>query len=452
MENSLKIPLPKRGPADRVRWLLFLTSLSVIAITLGIIQTLLFEAITFFSEIASVRGWFSFEFNPMEVVSQTGLGAFMFMLALTMEWVSEHRRQYLNALPEPIFFPPPWVLRSIYGMLILSVVAVSSMLLWAGAAAVVVVWRRTAKKHTLRRTGDIDQAERSVTIALGFCLIFSLFIATTQHYSGAFGEFFFQTDWTPTGACADRRSLCENMSFGVNSLLLTTLQVAFGALFLAVPLGVGCAIYLSEYASPRLVAVVKPTLELLAGIPSVVYGFFAFIYIGPLVVELGEFAFAKGWIDQPPNILNPINGAIVVGVMILPLVASMSEDALRAVPNELREGSLALGATRIETTLRVMLQAALSGILASIILALSRAVGETMAVTLAVGTVAVYTSNMFLPAQTMTAYIAQRVGGDLPFGEIGYLTIFAVGLYLFMITLSLNLLGNKVLSAYREAY
>jgi phosphate transport system permease protein len=242
------------------------------------------------------------------------------------------------------------------------------------------------------------------------------------------------------------------MSFGVNSLLLTTLQVAFGALFIAVPLGVGCAIYLSEYASPRLVSVVKPTLELLAGIPSVVYGFFAFIYIGPLVVELGEFAFAKGWIDQPPNILNPINGAIVVGVMILPLVASMSEDALRAVPNELREGSLALGATRIETTLRVMLQAALSGILASIILALSRAVGETMAVTLAVGTVAVYTSNMFLPAQTMTAYIAQRVGGDLPFGEIGYLTIFAVGLYLFMITLSLNLLGNKVLSAYREAY
>ena len=452
MENSLKIPLPKRGSADRVRWLLFLTSLSVIAITVGIIQTLLFEAITFFSEIASVRGWFSFEFNPMEVVSQTGLGAFMFMLALTMEWVSEHRRQYLNALPEPIFFPPPWVLRSIYGMLIISVVAVSSMLLWAGAAAVVVVWRRTAKKHTLRRTGDIDQADRSVTIALGFCLIFSLFIATTQHYSGAFGEFFFQTDWTPTGACADRRSLCENMSFGVNSLLLTTLQVAFGALFLAVPLGVGCAIYLSEYASPRLVAVVKPTLELLAGIPSVVYGFFAFIYIGPLVVELGEFAFAKGWIDQPPNILNPINGAIVVGVMILPLVASMSEDALRAVPNELREGSLALGATRIETTLRVMLQAALSGILASIILALSRAVGETMAVTLAVGTVAFYTSNMFLPAQTMTAYIAQRVGGDLPFGEIGYLTIFAVGLYLFMITLSLNLLGNKVLSAYREAY
>lgn len=452
MKKSLKAVAQKRAPADRVRLLLFITSLSVIFITLGIIQTLLFEAITFFREIAGVRGWFSFEFDPKEVMSQTGFGTFLFMLALTMEWLSEHRSQYMEIIPEQILFPPSWALRSIYAMLIIAIVVVNSMLLWASTVALVAIWRRVAKKHTLRRTGNFGQADRSVTIALGCCLFFSLFIATTEHYGGAFGEFFFQTQWTPTGACADRRSLCENMNFGVNSLLLTTLQVAFGALFIAVPLGVGCAIYLSEYASPRLVTVVKPTLELLAGIPSVVYGFFAFIYIGPLVVELGEVAYSNGWIDQPPNILNPINGAIVVGVMILPLVASMSEDALRAVPNELREGSLALGATRIETTLRVMLQAALSGILASIILALSRAVGETMAVTLAVGTVAVYTSNMFLPAQTMTAYIAQRVGGDLPFGEIGYLTIFAVGLYLFIITLSLNLLGNKVLSAYREAY
>ena len=274
----------------------------------------------------------------------------------------------------------------------------------------------------------------------------------THGFSGALGEFFLQTEWTPSGACPDRRSLCENMSFGVNSLLLTTLQVAFGALIIAIPLGVGTAIYLSEYAHPRISAIVKPTLEILAGIPSVVYGFFAFLYIGPLVVELGSWLFENGWIDDPPNPLNPLNGAIVVGVMILPLIASLSEDALRAVPNELREGSLALGATRIETTARVMIPASLSGILASIVLALSRAVGETMAVTLAVGTVAAFTGNMFLPAQTMTAYIAQRVGGDLPFGEIGYLTIFAVGLYLFMITLALNLLGNRILEAYREAY
>ena len=238
----------------------------------------------------------------------------------------------------------------------------------------------------------------------------------------------------------------------MNRLLLTTLQVAFGALIIAIPLGVGTAIYLSEYAHPRISAIVKPTLEILAGIPSVVYGFFAFLYIGPLGVELGSWLFENGWIDDPPNPLNPLNGAIVVGVMILPLIASLSEDALRAVPNELREGSLALGATRIETTARVMIPASLSGILASIVLALSRAGGETMAGTLAVGTVAAFTGNMFLPAQTMTAYIAQRVGGDLPFGEIGYLTIFAVGLYLFMITLALNLLGNRILEAYREAY
>jgi phosphate transport system permease protein len=316
----------------------------------------------------------------------------------------------------------------------------------------IITWRKVAAKSILSSSSDDGPADRTFATVLGAFAFISLFFALTTNYTGAFGEFFFQTQWTPTGACSDRRTLCDNMSFGVNSLLLTTLQVAFGALLIAVPLGVGCAIYLSEYASPRLVAVVKPTLEILAGIPSVVYGFFAFIYIGPLVVEFGEYAFAQGWISEPPNILNPINGAIVVAIMILPLIASMSEDALRAVPNELREGSLALGATRIETTFRVMLQASLSGIIASIILALSRAVGETMAVTLAVGTVAVYTSNMFLPAQTMTAYIAQRVGGDLPFGEIGYLTIFAVGLYLFVITLCLNLLGNKVLSAYREAY
>ena len=313
-------------------------------------------------------------------------------------------------------------------------------------------WRRLASNVKKIRYGmqtRDDITWRNIVIAVS---VLTLLKSITMNYGGAFGEFFLQTQWTPTGACSDRRSLCETMSFGVNSLRLTTLQVAFGALLIAVPLGVGCAIYLSEYAPPRLVAVVKPTLELLAGIPSVVYGFFAFIYIGPLVMELGEYFYQNGWIDQPPNVLNPINGAIVVGVMILPLVASMSEDALRAVPNELREGSLALGATKIETTFKVMIQASLSGIIASIILALSRAVGETMAVTLAVGTVAVYTANMFVPAQTMTAYIAQRVGGDLPFGEIGYLTIFAVGLYLFIITLTLNLIGNKILSTYREAY
>jgi phosphate transport system permease protein len=436
----------------RSRHVLFLTSMSVILITLGIIQTLLFEAISFFSEIADVRGWFSFQFSWTGLFSQTGLAGCIFAIACALEWVSLYRPEHLGTAPEAVLFPPSPLLKVVYFFAIFSFLYLDSFLLYMSVLVFVFEWRNLAKSSKLHIKDTERRDDRSMLNALGVLALISFFFATTSHYGGAFGEFFFQTEWTPTGACADRRTLCENMSFGVNGLLLTTLQVAFGALFIAVPLGVGCAIYLSEYASPRLVAVVKPTLEILAGIPSVVYGFFAFIYIGPLVVSVGEVAYSNGWIDQPPNILNPINGALVVGIMILPLVASMSEDALRAVPNELREGSLALGATRIETTLRVMVQAALSGILASIILALSRAVGETMAVTLAVGTAAVYTANMFLPAQTMTAYIAQRVGGDLPFGEIGYLTIFAVGLYLFIITLCLNLLGNKILSAYREAY
>ena len=443
---------PKKPSFFNARNILFFTSLSVILITLGIIQTLLFEAMSFFSQVADARGWFTFEVDAAGLSSLGGLSLVVLLLALAGEYIIQFKSDRLERASKNLMLPS----KSINTLALLSPVFVwlvsSSFLLGLSLASLIFVWRRAGKAYLLLSGKSETTPDRSVLYFLGFSSLAVLFFSITNNHGGAFGEFFFQTQWTPTDACADRRALCENMSFGVNSLLLTTLQVAFGALFIAVPLGVGCAIYLSEYASPRLVAVVKPTLELLAGVPSVVYGFFAFIYIGPLVVEVGDYAFARGWIDAPPNVLNPINGAIVVGVMILPLVASMSEDALRAVPNELREGSLALGATKIETTFNVMIQASLSGIIASIILALSRAVGETMAVTLAVGTVAVYTSNMFLPAQTMTAYIAQRVGGDLPFGEIGYLTIFAVGLYLFVITLCLNLLGNKVLSAYREAY
>ena len=437
---------------DKARNILFFTSLSVILITLGIIQTLLFETITFFSEIAAERGWFTFTIAIGDIFSAQGLAFILFMLLAYFELKVLQKPSTVQKLPYVVLFPSYFAIFVIILVVSALFLIFESILLSVSILFVMLVWRRSVNRYIQSQVGVVNPHDRSFGILLILLGVISLFTATTSQYGGAFGEFFLQSQWTPTGACSDRRSLCENMSFGVNSLLLTTIQVAFGALIIAVPLGVGCAIYLSEYASPKLVAIVKPTLEILAGIPSVVYGFFAFIYIGPIVVSIGDVAFANGWIDQPPNILNPINGAIVVGIMILPLVASMSEDALRAVPNELREGSLALGATRIETTLRVMIQASLSGILASIILALSRAVGETMAVTLAVGTVAVYTSNMFLPAQTMTAYIAQRVGGDLPFGEIGYLTIFAVGLYLFMITLFLNLLGNKVLSTYREAY
>ena len=437
---------------DKAGTILFLTSLSVILITLGIIQTLLFETITFFTDIAEHRGWFSLDWDFGGLLSASGFACLLLVVALLIDYQSKKQVNVLNRLNPVVWDPHHRIVMVIYAVVILQLLFNDSFLLGLSILFLVMVWRSASKLQMKRVFGGNIEITNTWRNLLSLFIIITLFDAITMNYSGALGEFFLQTQWTPTGACEARRSLCETMSFGVNSLLMTTMQVAFGALLIAVPLGVGCAIYLSEYAHPRLVAIVKPTLEILAGIPSVVYGFFAFIYIGPLVVQFGDYAFANGWIDQPPNVLNPINGAIVVGVMILPLIASMSEDALRAVPNEIREGSLALGATKIETTMKVMIQASLSGIVASIILALSRAVGETMAVTLAVGTMAVYTSNMFLPAQTMTAYIAQRVGGDLPFGEIGYLTIFAVGLYLFVITLCLNLLGNKILSTYREAY
>ena len=299
-------------------------------------------------------------------------------------------------------------------------------------------------------------AKNTRALLIGLFLIISVMIGLilVPHFDGSIGEFVMDTTWKPdAGADENRRGLSTNMEFGVNSLFLATLQVSVGALLIAVPLGLGTAVYLSEYANPRLVAVLKPVLELLAGIPSVVYGLFAIIFISPYVVDFGGWMFENGYIDEEPELFNPLNGAVVVGIMVLPLIASMSEDALHAVPRNLREGSLALGATRIETTFRVTFPAALSGILASIVLAFSRAVGETMAVTLAVGTMAIFSpDNPFISAQTMTAYIAQRISGDLAYGTIQYYTVFAVGIYLFVITLSLNLLGNRILEAYREEY
>ena len=277
------------------------------------------------------------------------------------------------------------------------------------------------------------------------------FLVLTAEVSGAVGEFLFQSDWQTTAVGEDARGLSPSMHFGVNALLSATLKVALGALLIAVPLGIASAVYMSEYARPRARAWLKPTIELLAGVPSVVYGFFAIIVLAPLSVEVGTWLFGNGWIDAPPDQMNTVTAGIVVGIMILPLIASLSEDALRAVPRDLREASLALGATRLETTTRVVIPAGLSGIVASVILALSRAVGETMAVTLAVGTVAAYTGNPFVSSQTMTSFIAQKVQGEASKGTLAYSTVFAVGSYLFALTLTLNLLGNRILARFREA-
>lgn len=302
------------------------------------------------------------------------------------------------------------------------------------------------------RFAIMEGDSRSLMVLIVLVTLILCYFDFVARVNGSLGEFLTQTWWKTDVRTVSVVTVGQDLHMGVNSLLQTTLQVALGALIVAVPIGLGTAIYLSEYASERTANFVKPILELLAGIPSVVYGFFAFVVIAPIVVDVGTYFLAQGWIAEEPQLFNPLSGAIVVGIMITPLIASLSEDALRAVPDNLRQASYALGATPVETTARVTVPSALSGILASIILALSRAIGETMAVTLSVGTLATYSNNMFRSAQTMTAYIAQRIGGELPIGTTPYYSLFAVGFYLFFITLGLNIIGYRIMTRFREAY
>ena len=246
-------------------------------------------------------------------------------------------------------------------------------------------------------------------------------------------SFLFGTRWTP---------LFQPRSFGVLPLVCGTTLVVVGAALVSIPLGLGSGIFLSEYASERLRGILKPVLEILAGIPTVVYGYFALTLVTPLLAG----------IFPSTQVFNAASGAIVVGVMVLPMIASLCDDALRAVPQSLRHAGYALGATRFEVATQVVLPGALSGVLASFVLALSRAIGETMAVTLAAGATPKLTVNPLESIQTMTAYIVQVSLGDTPAGSIGYLTIYAVAMLLFVITLGLNLLGNRILRRFHEVY
>ena len=284
---------------DKAGTILFLTSLSVILITLGIIQTLLFETITFFTDIAEHRGWFSLDWDVGGIFSASGFACLLLVVTSLLDHESKKGKNRLSIIPQEVWNPHHGIVKAVFILVILQLLFNDSFLLGLSILFFAMVWRATGILQMKRIFGGNIEISNTWRNVLSLFIFITLFDAITMNYSGALGEFFLQSQWTPTGACEDRRSLCDTMSFGVNSLLLTTLQVAFGALIIAVPLGVGCAIYLSEYAPPRLVAIVKPTLEILAGIPSVVYGFFAFIYIGPLVVEFGEYAFANGWIDEP---------------------------------------------------------------------------------------------------------------------------------------------------------
>jgi len=246
-------------------------------------------------------------------------------------------------------------------------------------------------------------------------------------------EFFTETRWTP---------LFASKKFGVLPLVNGTILVAAGAMFIALPLGLLAAIYLSEYASDRARKVLKPLLEILAGVPTVVYGYFALTFVTPILQSI--------WPET--QTFNALSASIVMGFMILPLVASLSEDAMSAVPQSLRQAAYALGATRLEVTLRTVVPAALSGISAAFILAVSRAIGETMIVAIAAGQQPKLTLNPLQSIETMTAYIVQVSLGDTPQQSIAYKTIFAVGMLLFVMTLIMNLISHWLTRRYREVY
>jgi phosphate transport system permease protein len=236
--------------------------------------------------------------------------------------------------------------------------------------------------------------------------------------------------------------LFEPASFGVRPLLVGTLVVTFWACVVCLPCGLGAAIYMSEYARPRIRNILKPALETLAGIPTVVFGFFALTFFTPLLQDLGTGV----------NVFNVLSAGLVVGIMLIPVVASVSEDAMAAVPQDLRDGAYALGSSRLQVSTRIVVPAAISGIIASFVLAISRAVGETMIVLIAAGGIAQITVDPREQAQTMTAFIGATGIGDVPTGSIEYKTIFAVGLTLFVITFAMNMISIRLVRKFREIY
>ncbi len=269
-----------------------------------------------------------------------------------------------------------------------------------------------------------------VTLAIVFVLVYESF---GFFVTVPITDFLFGTTWTP---------LFADPKYGILPLLGGTMLSTLVALIFVGPIGLATAIYLSEFASNNVRETIKPILEILSGVPTVVYGFFALLFVTPAL---------QTFVPGLPG-FNILSSGIVIGIMIIPYVASLSEDALRAVPQSLRDGSLALGATRLETALKVVLPAATSGVAAAFILGISRAVGETMIVAIAAGQQPNLTFDPREPAATITAYIVQVALGDLPHGSIAYQTIFAAGLVLLLITLVFNVIGFWLRHRFREAY
>lgn len=294
--------------------------------------------------------------------------------------------------------------------------------------------------------------ERLIKWLLAFCAVLSVLTTTailvslllpTIEFFGIvnFFDFITGSDWSPQ---------FEPPSFGVLAIVAGTVNVALWGMLVAIPVGLGSAVYLSEYASPRMRKTIKPVLEILAGIPTVAIGFFAASFILPnIIVPIWPGEFLGGAEGKP---FMALAAALGIGLMVVPIIASLSDDAMRAVPRGLHEGAYALGATKAKVATKVIFPAALSGIVASVVLAISRAVGETMIVVLAAGSTPQMTLNPVEPIQAMTSYIAVTATGDIPAGSIDYKSVFAVGTLLFVMTLVMNVISIRLVRKYREVY
>jgi phosphate transport system permease protein len=307
----------------------------------------------------------------------------------------------------------------------------------AGAADLARSLRRSSPRTGERAVEGLLFLAAAVSVLTTIGIVFSLLSGTIDFFREiAITDFLFGTEWTP---------LFANGSYGVLPILSATLLITGIGILVAAPLGLGAALYLSEYAGQRSRKILKPVLEVLAGIPTVVYGFFAISFVTPALLRPLFGA-------EDIGITNALSAGLVIGILIIPIIASLSEDALSSVPQSMRDGALALGATRTKVARKVVLPAALSGVIASFVLALSRAIGETMVVVIAAGSIAQLTWNPTEPMQTMTAYIVQAASGDRPTGSVGYNTLFAVGALLFVITLLINVISIRLVRRFREVY
>jgi phosphate transport system permease protein len=298
-------------------------------------------------------------------------------------------------------------------------------------------------RDSLDKNASEDIQEKIVAAVLFSCALVSILttfgivviifqVAFEFFQEVSFADFFLDTKWTP---------LFANKHFGIWPLINGTFLTTAIAMAVAIPLGLSSAIYLSEYAQPKVAAILRPAVELLAGIPTVVYGYFALLFVTPLLQNF-----------LPVEIFNALSAGLMMGIMITPTVGSISLDAIRSVPLSLREGAYAIGITKLETIFKVVLPAALSGITASIILGISRAVGETMTVVIAAGQQPKLTLNFLESIETMTAYMAQISGGDSPRGSLNFKTLYAVGAVLFLLTLALNIASYWISNRFKEKY